>query len=119
MDFDRDAIRAQLEKLRADLERDETASEKERETPELDQTSVGRLSRMDAIQVQAMAMAAQRRRRAELDRVIAALVRLDMDDFGSCAVCGQDIGKARLLHNPSVASCIECARQRYANPGRT
>lgn len=76
----------------------------------LDQESVGRLSRMDALQVQAMALAGQRRRAAERGQIEAALRRNDEADYGWCIACGEEIAEARLRHNPAVSKCIECAK---------
>lgn len=110
MTIDIEPLRKRLLDMKAALQRDETISEAERAPVDLDQTSVGRLSRMDAIQVQAMALANQQRRKAELDRVNAALARIDGEDFGYCAVCGGEIAEARLANDPSVTACIRCAR---------
>jgi DnaK suppressor protein len=78
---------------------------------EEDRISVGRLSRIDAMQMQAMALAAQRRRAAERQRIDAALKRLDEGEFGYCLTCGEEIAGARLEHDPSVANCIQCASE--------
>lgn len=109
MSIDREALRQKLQQMKSELERQEAMSEADRATVELDQQSVGRLSRIDALQVQAMAMATQRRRRAELDRIIAALRRIDTEDFGYCDKCGEEIAATRLKHNPAATTCVECA----------
>lgn len=109
MSIDREKLRAKLEVLKEQLESPADTSAAERAPVELDQTSVGRLSRMDAIQVQAMALATDERRKAELARVKAALERVDSDEFGYCEVCGEEIAPARLENNPAVTSCIGCA----------
>ncbi len=75
----------------------------------LDQQSVGRLSRMDAMQVQAMAQASQRQRRQELRAIDAALERLANGEYGECVRCGEDIAPKRLTLNPTVQTCIHCA----------
>jgi len=62
----------------------------------LDQQSVGRLSRMDALQQQAMAKAQQNRRGASELRIRAALARIADDEFGYCSDCGEPIEKKRL-----------------------
>jgi DnaK suppressor protein len=110
MTIDRDALRKKLEAMKAELEHQEAISEAERDPVELDQTSVGRLSRIDAMQVQAMALANQQRRRGELDRINAALRRIDSDEFGYCVTCGDAIATGRLEHNPAATTCINCAR---------
>ncbi|MBA3511204.1 TraR/DksA C4-type zinc finger protein [Sphingomonas sp.] len=107
--MDREKLRTKLQALCRELERQEQISEVDRAPVELDQTSVGRLSRIDAMQVQAMALANQRRRQSELQRVKAALDRIDTDEFGYCQNCGDPIAPARVEHNPAVTTCISCA----------
>lgn len=81
-----------------------------RGTVTLDQQSVGRLSRMDALQQQAMAKATHARRQAQVQRARAALLRIDDGEFGYCLECGEEIARKRLGHDPSLALCITCAR---------
>ena len=94
---------------RAELDAEDTANADSRDTVELQQDSVGRLSRMDALQQQAMAQATARRRVAERTRIEAALSRLDEGEWGWCTACGNEIAEKRLAHDPSVAKCVECA----------
>ena len=75
----------------------------------LDQQSVGRLSRMDAMQVQAMAQSVEARRRARLPLIEAALRRLDTGDYGYCTDCGERIPARRLAVDPTIARCVDCA----------
>ena len=75
---------------------------------ELDQQSVGRLSRMDALQLQSMAVAREDRRRHRRDVIAATLKRMDDDDYGYCLVCGEDIPYKRLMADPAVTRCIYC-----------
>lgn len=77
---------------------------------ELDQTRVGRLSRMDALQSQAMAQETERRRAIELTKIEAALSRITEGEFGYCVACGEEIGLKRLELDPTVPLCIDCAR---------
>ena len=104
--------RARLLTRLAQLDEEERMSGADRAPVSLDQESVGRLSRVDAMHVQAMALAAQRRRQAERDRIAAALRRLDDNEFGYCTTCGEAIAEGRLRHDPSVALCIGCASER-------
>lgn len=78
----------------------------------LQQDSVGRLSRMDALQQQAMAQAEERRRAAEKSRIRAALQRLDADEWGWCLTCGEEIAAGRLERDPAAAQCLTCAEKR-------
>jgi len=106
---DIDAIFARLRTRLVELVGDEAVRAAERAPVALDQQSVGRISRMDAMQVQAMAHAQQRRRRCEQDRVEAALRRLESGEYGYCAVCGEEIGLKRLEFDPAITTCIRCA----------
>ena len=77
---------------------------------ELDQTKVGRLSRMDALQAQAMSLETNRRRDIELQRIKIALQRIENQEFGFCLRCGEDISVKRLEIDPATPVCIDCAR---------
>lgn len=101
---------AKLTVLIAELEDMDQAAEDSRSTVMLDQTSVGRLSRMDAMQQQAMANATSQRRQIEITAAKAVLARITEGEFGYCMECGEDIAPKRLDHNPTVATCITCAR---------
>lgn len=79
---------------------------------ELDQTRVGRLSRMDALQGQAMSQERQRRRELQLSRIAAALVRIKQDDYGYCSECGDEIAFQRLKFDPATTLCIHCANEK-------
>lgn len=76
---------------------------------ELDQTRVGRVSRMDAMQVQAMEIEVKKRRQQELRRIEDALQRISNGDYGYCTHCDEPIDPKRLALDPSVALCIDCA----------
>ncbi|MCC5982744.1 MAG: TraR/DksA C4-type zinc finger protein [Rhodobacteraceae bacterium] len=82
----------------------------DRRPVKLDQQSVGRLSRMDALQQQAMAVAQEARRRARMTAIDAALRRLDAGEFGWCTHCGEFIGIKRLDLDPALMRCVDCAR---------
>ena len=77
---------------------------------ELDQTRVGRLSRMDAMQGQAMSLEAKRRRAQELIRITQALKRLELGEYGECLKCGEEIAEGRLEVDPAATLCINCAQ---------
>ena len=102
-------FRARLSERLAALRSASGATEEDRRPVELDQSSVGRLSRMDAMQVQAMAQAAERRRTDEVRRIEAALQRIAEDEYGWCLRCGGDIAVPRLEADPTATLCIDCA----------
>ena len=85
------------------------ATAESRAPVELDQSRVGRLSRMGALQDQAMALEAERRRSLELRRIDAALGRIDEGEFGCCVTCGEEIAPKRLELDPTTPVCIACA----------
>lgn len=94
----------------AELRASSDSTSKDRKPVELDQQSIGRLSRMDAMQQQAMSAAQESRRRARLVAIDAALRRLAEDEFGWCPECGEFIGTARLDLDPALMRCVDCAR---------
>src|SRR3990170_5527264 len=101
--MDEATARERLLRRRTELLEEDRISEADRAPVTLDQDSVGRLSRIDAMQVQAMALAAERRRAAERQRIDAALKRLDEGEFGYCLSCGEEIAPARLENDPSIS----------------
>ena len=100
-----------LHALRADLllQKEQTAEDKA--PVELDQVRLGRLSRMDAMQQQAMALELDRRRDVQLKRIEGAFLRLEKGTYGECARCNERIDEKRMDNDPTVFFCIACARQ--------
>jgi len=108
-DIDTGHFERLLRARKAELQALSDAGQERRRPVELDQQKVGRLSRMDALQEQAMAQATEQRRRQELTRIDAALARLAEGEYGYCAVCGDDIPRARLQLDPTTPRCVDCA----------
>ncbi|NBB94065.1 MAG: TraR/DksA family transcriptional regulator [Gammaproteobacteria bacterium] len=98
-----------IEALILELEDLAQSSREATATVELDQTRQGRLSRMDALQGQAMAKDAERRRVQTLRRLKAALARLERGEFGDCIECGEPIADRRLRSDPGTTLCVQCA----------
>jgi DnaK suppressor protein len=109
-EIDIDYYRDKLTDLRQQLLKEDRAGEEATKTVELDQSKVGRLSRMDAMQSQAMAVEAKRRREIKIHRIESAIKRIDQDEFGYCTHCGAEINPKRLEFDPTVLLCIDCAR---------
>jgi DnaK suppressor protein len=103
--------RARLLALRAELKDVAKSGADASAVVELDQAKVGRLSRMDAIQAQAMAKASAERREQMLRHIEAALQRIDDDEFGYCQACDEPINPKRLEFDPTVRLCIDCANK--------
>jgi DnaK suppressor protein len=106
---DPEFFRQRLLELRAELSALTAIGDEAAQTVELDQTKVGRLSRMDALQAQAMSKATNQRREATLRGIEAALKRIDRGGYGECHLCGEYINPKRLEFDPTAKLCIECA----------
>lgn len=104
----RPLLDAELESLRAD-----SASTAEDRAPvTLDQQSVGRLSRMDALQAQAMAQATEKRRLTRIAQIEAALRRMAAGEYGYCGTCGEALAEKRLEADPAAHLCVGCSKGR-------
>ena len=109
MAVDTDKFRTLLEIRKAELTASIENATESAAPVELDQQVQGRLSRMDAMQGQAMAQATIERRRIEIAQIDAAFKRMEKDEFGYCVECGEDIAPKRLALSPAIARCVECA----------
>ena len=103
------SFKQQLLQLRSELMSLSSTSDDAAKTVELDQSAVGRLSRMDAMRAQGMAIEAKGRREHQLLRIEGALRRIAAGDFGVCLTCGEEINIRRLDVDPSYTQCIKCA----------
>jgi len=110
--MDAEHYRQKLLDLEQTLLRAQETGDEAEQTVELDQSRVGRLSRMDAMQAQAMSIETGRRRRQKLLQITAALKRIDEGEYGFCQDCGEEIATARLDFDPAVLLCITCASER-------
>ena len=108
-DLDLAAVREALRQERAEILAMSAGTAESRRPVELDQQSVGRLSRMDALQVQAMAQATESRRQVRGQRIKAALARIAADEYGYCVECGEEIPVARLNIDPTTPRCVDCS----------
>lgn len=105
-----DVIKQKLLDMKNELLNDQQMGEASSKPVELDQSGMGRLSRMDAMQTQAMALEAQSRRKLNLQKIDSALLRIEKKTYGLCVRCKQEIGQARLEFDPAVLLCIKCAK---------
>lgn len=104
------ALREAVESELARLERSIKTSQRAARPVKLDQTSVGRLSRMDAIQNQSLTQGLEARQRQRAAVLHVALERIEDGQYGVCEGCGGDIAFERLLLFPESATCAACAR---------
>lgn len=107
---DFESAREHLLGIKRELEELSAISAEDRAPVALDQQSVGRLSRVDALQRQAMAQAQERKRTHQLRRVEAALRRIETGDYGYCEACGEPIAPRRLEVDPAAHLCVSCAQ---------
>ena len=102
-------LQNELIKVRLEIEHLSLITKLERKPVQLAQTAIGRLTRMDAMQVQAIQIETARRRELEIKRINVALDRIEKGDFGLCKSCGFEIAPKRLKNDPTVTTCVECA----------
>ena len=95
----------------SELHEIQNSSSDSRKTVELDQSSMGRLSRMDAMQGQQMAAETGRQRTIKMQRIQSALGRIESGDYGFCIKCDEPIALKRLEVDPAALICIDCARK--------
>ena len=101
-------FRKRLQGLAEEISNDLAANKDDAGIVELD-TSIGRLSRMDAMQNQQMALELRRRRENQLLRIKNAFKRMDKGHYGRCGKCGKPIDEERLEVFPDVVTCVTCA----------
>mgnify|MGYP006273258565 FL=1 len=103
-DYFRTVIEERLEESRAELARlgESTA-------PIAPDVAIGRLSRLDAMQMQQTALAQKRALEQDLRNLEAALERLERDRYGTCRQCRQPIDFTRLQAQPAAQICARCA----------
>ncbi len=102
-------IKKILLSMKSELIRVDDVSQESVKPVTLDQSSVGRLSRMDAMQVQSMSVEAKRRRAIQLQRIENALIRIENDEYGYCLKCDEAIPSKRLDFDPTAFLCVHCA----------
>jgi len=97
-----------LEKALVEIEEYLSKSEDSAEAVAPDK-SLGRLSRMEAMQDQQMVLELRRRRKRRRLEIVNALKRLEESTYGKCILCGVEIGEDRLEAFPEVQTCVSCA----------
>ncbi|MBA4742403.1 MAG: molecular chaperone DnaK [Azoarcus sp.] len=112
MTIDLETFRARITGDLQNLEESLREAESAGRTVMLDQASVGRLSRMDAMQQQAMAQELRARLITSRRRLQAALARIDAGSFGHCCQCDAEIDPKRLTHDPAAVFCPDCVAER-------
>ena len=96
--------REQLDALKAEAAREEA----DPDAVAVD-VAIGRLSRLDSMQMEEVRKDAVRRRNLRIHELQEALKRMDQGDYGTCATCGEWIAYARLVEQPEARVCGGCA----------
>ena len=110
-------LQATLEALRDELEAQLARPSDRAEIVDLDQP-IGRISRVDALQQQAMSKEQLRRVRLRLAQVRRALAAVEDDEYGLCRRCEEPIGVRRLRAFPEAPFCVTCRTEIEAGPRR-
>jgi DnaK suppressor protein len=107
---------SQLEDLHSELERQLRKLQRSMRTTnramkpvQLDQSSAGRLSRIDNLQTQGLTAGLQAREQAKLGQILEALKRMEGGTYGACIVCGEPVAFERLMVFPEAPNCAACA----------
>ena len=103
------SFKQQLLDLRSELSDLSSTSADAAKPVELDQAAIGRLTRMDAMRAQSMAIETKVRRQHQLLIIEGALQRITTGDYGVCLTCGEEMNIRRLQVDPSYTQCIKCA----------
>ena len=103
-----ESLRCDLEALTRELTAQLEANADAARPVKLDQTAVGRISRVEAMQDQAMAQAAQRTAKLRLEQCHNALQAIARGGYGLCRKCEEPIGVKRLRAKPEAPFCLSC-----------
>lgn len=98
-------INESIEQTKKEIERLESMVQ-----PISPENSLGRISRMDAINNKGVAEVSMRSNKRKLGKLQAALIKIDEPGFGACIRCRRPIATARLMLMPESNTCVRCAR---------
>lgn len=102
-------LKAKIEALIIKYEEDIKETEKMTQ-PVKPENSLGRISRMDAINNKSVMEASLRNKVSKRNKLKFALTQLDNAGFGNCVNCQKLINPKRLMYMPESTKCINCAR---------
>jgi DnaK suppressor protein len=101
-------FRQTLLSLRTELLKLEESSKETAQPVELEQDSMGHLSRRDSMQAQQMAEEGPRQRKRQLQKIDGALRRMEAGEYGKCFVCEEELDACRLSEDPTTTRCMNC-----------
>jgi DnaK suppressor protein len=105
----RTTIRDELLRSLTRLERSISANGSAARPRDLEQDTVGRLSRIEALMSQGLTATLAAREKAQLEQILSALRRLEEGTYGVCNGCGAAIPIERLMVFPETLACAACA----------
>ena len=103
------SLTAELDRVLRKLERSMRTTEEALQPVELDQTAVGRLSRIDSLQNQGLTRNLQEREQAKLGQILTAFERIEEGTYGVCVECEGAIPFERLQVFPETPTCTGCS----------
>ena len=103
-------LKQELERELARLHRSMATTQNATGPVELDQSSIGRLSRVEALQSQQLTKGLHEREQQREALILEALQRIEEGTYGTCVGCGAAIPYGRLLVMPEARSCTNCGR---------
>ena len=100
------------EKLNNEVEDTKTKISKYKELsqPIAPENSIGRVSRMDAINNKSVVEAALREAEEKLLKLLEIKKKITQKDFGNCIKCKNEIPFGRLIFRPESQLCVYCAK---------
>ena len=101
-------LEVELKRQLARLEKSMKVTDEAMKTVELDQTTVGRLSRMDSLQNQSLSKGLREREVVRLSQIREAIARIEAGTYGRCTACEGPIPFERLFVFPEAPECAEC-----------
>jgi len=110
-DAELDKFRQLLQQQRNNLKDSLQLAQNSIQTVELDQSSIGRVSRGDALQAQSMAQETTRLKQQQLRDISMSLSLIESGDYGYCNMCDLEIDQRRLEIHPTSSRCVPCASQ--------
>lgn len=105
--FELEKFRHRLQQMQQDIKA-ALSEDAHGQAVELDQSRMGRLSRMDALQDQQVALEQKRRMETKLQAIEGALRRINNGSFGQCFICEQPLSLKRLEFDPTLTRCVDC-----------
>jgi len=107
-DEDRAHLKSKIQDLIVKYDADIIETEKMTQ-PIGPENSIGRVSRMDAINNKSVMEASLRSKVSKRNKLKMALANVDKEGFGLCTRCKNVINPARLMFMPESTKCIHCA----------